>query len=796
MLPVLRLLLPLLLHAHLCLGYTNNFPEVDNAFAATSFEFGAKNFRLKLNAGTLDLQNITVSSADGAFTQGFIMDTVPSGRAAHTLWQLNVTDCKSALPEGTRVAACIASDCANVSHTISADGSTLSLRWDGVPLPPPFTARLDVVVTVAQLPGGRSGVSLRGAVGLSAKNAGGFPRSREPAEQVDDVDVCLQTFALPTLERILLRSEATDAMFMPDFFGHVGECAGQCEMEMQKYWDGMVDHTTGVKEYEFMPNGNSRSMQWFAFYSNATSKRLGLYVAAHDPDSRLQIAMASGSWASTTGASLHWYQIPSDLLTPLTVAGWKTDYEVVLQGFEGDWFDASQIYREWVLRNARWTRKGNLSTRLNNRQFPHYLTTVPFLVESVLTRPAGGTYLKPAPANDTIATMVELMALLNVSEMITWWSSWNSEMYDTKYPQVTPRKGFAERVEQMRNAGIHVVPYTNGRLFDSSIAAWNATNASSHMCYSTAARPFRETWHTTGPAANISFYLADPADRYWADTFVAIAKEMQQAGVDGLYIDQVASYFPQPCFSRLGGDAAGSGWAEGGRRLLAAAAEALGPDTAVFSESNAEAYIGDLHGNMALYGWQTCGFVPAFQAVYGAWTMNAGMLEWPVPNKNDPTLRSWYPAGTGSGLVSWMAYSALHLVYGHIPGGMQNADLIFVLQHSPEALALWRDIMRVRATARDFLVFGQMLRPPAVSVPIKTVQMCGNKPLKYFPCCPVSVVAASIFKAENGSVVLIAANIANETIDYVASADVGSGRHVSVSVSLPPASARAVLLRV
>ena len=176
--------------------------------------------------------------------------------------------------------------------------------------------------------------------------------------------------------------------------------------------------------------------------------------------------------------------------------------------------------------------------------------------------------------------------------------------------------------------------------------------------------------------------------------------------------------------------------------------------------------------------------------------MKAGRLDWPGPNNNDPTHRSWYPAGTGSGLVSWMAYSALHLVYGHIPGGMQNADLIFVLQHSPEALALWRDIMRVRATARDFLVFGQMLRPPAVSVPIKTVQMCGNKPLKYFPCCPVSVVAASIFKAENGSVVLIAANIANETIDYVASADVGSGRHVSVSVSLPPASARAVLLRV
>ena len=47
----------------------------------------------------------------------------------------------------------------------------------------------------------------------------------------------------------------------------------------------------------------------------------------------------------------------------------------------------------------------------------------------------------------------------------------------------------------------------------------------------------------------------------------------------------------------------------------------------MFSESNAEAYIGDLHGNMALYGWERCGSVPAFQAVYSGWTVNAGILE-------------------------------------------------------------------------------------------------------------------------------------------------------------------------
>ena len=123
------------------------------------------------------------------------------------------------------------------------------------------------------------------------------------------------------------------------------------------------------------------------------------------------------------------------------------------------------------------------------------------------------------------------------------------------------------------------------------------------MCYS-ADGPYREIYHRTGPSANISFYIADPADQYWLHTFSNIAAQMKSAGVDGLYIDQLASYFPQPCFGRAGGEAAGSGWADGGRKLFSDVAKVLGPDAAVFSESNAEAYLADLHGNMALYGWQ------------------------------------------------------------------------------------------------------------------------------------------------------------------------------------------------
>jgi hypothetical protein len=48
-------------------------------------------------------------------------------------------------------------------------------------------------------------------------------------------------------------------------------------------------------------------------------------------------------------------------------------------------------------------------------------------------------------------------------------------------------------------------------------------------------RRYREVYHTTGPAANIEFYVADPADGYWQDTFAAIARQLKDLGVDGLY---------------------------------------------------------------------------------------------------------------------------------------------------------------------------------------------------------------------------------------------------------------------
>ena len=56
----------------------------------------------------------------------------------------------------------------------------------------------------------------------------------------------------------------------------------------------------------------------------------------------------------------------------------------------------------------------------------------------------------------------------------------------------------------------------------------------------------------------------------------------------------------QPCSGK-----AGSHYADGVRKMYETDREMMGKDKIVISESNAEAYIGSLHANLALYGEST-----------------------------------------------------------------------------------------------------------------------------------------------------------------------------------------------
>ena len=51
-----------------------------------------------------------------------------------------------------------------------------------------------------------------------------------------------------------------------------------------------------------------------------------------------------------------------------------------------------------------------------------------------------------------------------------------------------------------------------------------------------------------------------------------------------------------------------------------------GPGKMIMSESNTEAYVGVLDAQLAIYGFRSCGKVPAFQSVYADHTVMVGAL--------------------------------------------------------------------------------------------------------------------------------------------------------------------------
>lgn len=83
---------------------------------------------------------------------------------------------------------------------------------------------------------------------------------------------------------------------------------------------------------------NTVSMQFMAYYSEADEK--GLYVAAHDPEGNLK---AIEPHSVEEGIRIEYRLFPGSTEEVYSMA-----YEMVVGAFCGDWYDAADIYRNWL----------------------------------------------------------------------------------------------------------------------------------------------------------------------------------------------------------------------------------------------------------------------------------------------------------------------------------------------------------------------------------------------------------------------------------------------------------------
>ncbi|MHC4178253.1 MAG: DUF6259 domain-containing protein [Planctomycetota bacterium] len=430
------------------------------------------------------------------------------------------------------------------------------------------------------------------------------------------------------------------------------------------------------------------SMQFMAAYDR--KRNTGLYLAVHDPAS------------STKDISVE--SRPSDASVVLSVdhpaenmdaAGndFSISGEAVWRLLRGDWFDAATIYGDWVRTQARWFPKLGAQGRGDT---PKWMRELPVWVMT------GG-----AP-KECVRRVEEFAKFVDVPVGFHWYN-WHQIPFDNDYPHYFPAKeGFAEAVRELQASGVYVMPYINGRLWDTRDKGGEDFEFS-RLALPAASKdeqgePYVETYGSKeADGSRVRLAAMCPATELWQQRVRQIVLRLfDECGVKAVYIDQVAAARPRLCFDESHGHPTGGGhwWTEAYGRLLESIHKAMPEDRVLTTECNAEPYAKWFDGYLTWH-WQYDGQVPAFPAVYGGAIQMFGRA---------------YRGGETKDLALRMK-AGQQLVFGEQIGWL-SPDVV----REKENAEFLRQVVRLRWRLRRYFYAGRMARPPKLQGEIPKVR--------------------------------------------------------------------------
>lgn len=423
------------------------------------------------------------------------------------------------------------------------------------------------------------------------------------------------------------------------------------------------------------------TMQCSALYGPAG----GLYVAVHDPfGSAKELDMqAAEGWLD-----IRWTWPVPDMGVPGT--GWQMPGELVVQAFDGDWYDVAQLYRAWASKEAGWWPRGKQAGRPDT---PDWFKDTPVWIMSNGPWPKR---LPPIPIDQVVAKVKRFADYMGTIPCAMHWYNWHQIPFDHSYPHYFPEKeGFAQGIKELQAAGVRVMPYLNAHLWDTKLEDFETVALP-------AATKSRDGKVPTKGYNGNTFAAMCPATPLWQKTVEDLVMRLAgpEFGVDGVYLDQVSAQPPMLCFDPTHHHALGGGcwWTtQGYWPMLDKIRERLAvehPGTILTSESTAEPYANRLDGYLTWLGYGNgTEAIPLFHAVYAGQVQLFGRLY-----KHD----SW------KGLAMRMK-TAQALVWGE-----QLGWICPDVMDDPVAAAFLKRLARLRFQLLSYLSRGRMARPPAV----------------------------------------------------------------------------------
>lgn len=527
-------------------------------------------------------------------------------------------------------------------------------------------------------------------------------------------------------------------------------CASRFDLFVPKN-SGMVIADAGTVGFAYR-GGQSLCMQYFAAYG----AHGGLYYGLHDPAPALKrYDIAAGEGRTTLSV----FFVGVDGLRPhnsFALAG-----KCAWLALTGDWYDASQIYADFVRREAEWLPRidenGRPDTAQKWKDIPFWVCDyIPNSERQGENRPMSLAADSDKQTKDYwIRAVIDLQRELNVPIGYHVYN-WHEIPFNVDYPHFLPAKPlFADGLDKLRkNGNILVVPYINalswetrddfdGR-FDVTFANTGRKGA---VKLETGACKEVEYPQTHGDGKPVMLAAMCPTDGTWRKLIQDLVAQMEDTlPIDGIYFDQASSSHGTPCYDESHGHPTGGGryFCDGYRRMMTDIIARKPKDSFYFSEDNTEEYM-NLFDGFLTWRWLMAEEVPAFPAVYAGYILTLGRST--IGKKKED--------------VEFFKYSmAQAFLYGQQLGWCK-ADVLY----DEGKLPFLKTLVRERYRYGRLFLCADMLRPPRVrcdAPPKTTSPALSNKT----DVVMEQVLAGAWRQRTDGKVVLFVINVGKAESAY------------------------------
>lgn len=402
---------------------------------------------------------------------------------------------------------------------------------------------------------------------------------------------------------------------------------------------------------------------WYPMVAAYMRDGAGLYVSADDPEARIK------RMVFTDRCGVH-FAVPVEN-SGLDNAAAGPKFSVVTAVFRGDWWQAAARYRQWALRQ-KWTRKGPMVTR---KDYPERMArTHAWLFH--------WSWYGANAFSNFLGRVADKWPDTRIGVEV---GCWNVLPFDDGYPEMLPmQKRMDQAISYGASRGLTVMPYTNGRVWDSKLASY--PYAVRDAVLGADGRPTMENY-----GANV-FAVMCPGTKGWQAALARNTENVARTTRAGaIYLDQIACSRPRLCFDSSHGHPVGGGswWADGYRAALSTAHQALsGQGVPMTSEGAGETWLDVLDGYL-LACCPKPEDVPFYTAVYGGYATYFGSYQ---REETD------FP--------SFFAIQARALLWGVAPGWLHSWP---VEDKNAQQGNAWAELARLRERWKEYLAFGRLI---------------------------------------------------------------------------------------